>query len=83
MGRGTNESPPSIRELNRSRVIEALRALGVASRADVARHTGLSRTTISGLVAEMREEGLVVDRPGPEGDVPAGSGAGARRSRSA
>ena len=62
MGRGT-ESPPSLRELNRSRVIEALRELGVASRADVARHTGLSRTTISGLVAEMREEGLVVDRP--------------------
>ncbi|HEX5909081.1 MAG TPA: ROK family transcriptional regulator [Thermoleophilaceae bacterium] len=64
-----------MRELNRSRVIEALRELGVASRADVARHTGLSRTTISGLVAEMRDEGLVVDRPGPDGDAPA-SGAG-------
>ena len=56
-------------------MIDALRELGVASRADVARHTGLSRTTISGLVAEMRDEGLVVDRPGPDGDAPA-SGAG-------
>ena len=37
----------------------------MASRADVARHTGLSRATISGLVAEMRDEGLVVDRPEP------------------
>lgn len=55
-----------MRELNRSRVIDALRELGVASRADVARHTGLSRTTISGLVAEMRDEGLVVDRPDGE-----------------
>ena len=56
-------------------MIDALRELGVASRADVARHTGLSRTTISGLVAEMRDEGLVVDRPGPDGDAPA-TGAG-------
>ena len=70
-----SESPLSVRELNRSRVIDALRELGVASRADVARRTGLSRTTVSGLVAEMRDEGLVVDRPGPEGDAPV-SGAG-------
>ena len=46
----------------------------MASRADVARHTGLSRTTISGLVAEMRDEGLVVDRPEPGGDQQAGAG---------
>lgn len=75
MGRGASESPLSVRELNRSRVIDALRELGVASRADVARHTGLSRTTISGLVAEMREEGLVVDRPDANGEAQA-SGAG-------
>ena len=57
-------------------MIDALRELGVASRADVARHTGLSRATISGLVAEMREEGLVVDRPEPDGDGQAATGAG-------
>ena len=56
-------------------MIDALRELGVASRADVARHTGLSRTTVSGLVAEMRNEGLVVDRPGPDANGQAG-GAG-------
>ncbi len=56
-------------------MIDALRELGVASRADVARHTGLSRTTISGLVAEMRDEGLVIDRPDHEGEShPGGAG---------
>ena len=36
-----------MRELNRRRVIDALRDLGVASRADIARRTGLSRSTVS------------------------------------
>lgn len=40
----------------------------MASRADIARRTGLSRTTISGLVAELRDEGFVVDRPAKDGD---------------
>ncbi len=76
MGREASQSPPSVRDLNRSRVIYALRELGVASRADIARHTGLSRTTISGLVAEMRDEGLVVDRLDGDGDGHATTGAG-------
>ncbi len=52
-----------MRELNRRRVVDALREVGVASRADIARATGLSRSTISSLVSEMRESGLVVDHP--------------------
>ena len=52
----------SLRSRNRDRVIEALRRLGVASRAEIARQTGLSRSTVSSLVADLEKEGLIVDR---------------------
>jgi predicted NBD/HSP70 family sugar kinase len=55
----------SLRSRNRDRVIEALRRLGVASRAEIARQTGLSRSTVSSLVADLQEEGLIVDREVP------------------
>src|SRR3954468_380576 len=57
----------SLRELNRGRVIESLRALGVASRAELARATGLSPATVSTLVGELVETGIVVDAPGGTG----------------
>jgi predicted NBD/HSP70 family sugar kinase len=66
----------SLRELNRRRVVEVLRRRGVASRADIARETGLSRTTVSTIVSAMQREGLVAERPtataprGPEGGRP-------------
>src|SRR5436190_1458252 len=53
----------SLRELNRGRVIESLRDLGVASRAELARATGLSPATVSTLVGELVEAGIVVDAP--------------------
>jgi predicted NBD/HSP70 family sugar kinase len=54
-------------------VIDALRELGVASRADIARHTGLSRSTVSTLVAALQDEGLIVDRDAPpDGSAPRG-----------
>jgi predicted NBD/HSP70 family sugar kinase len=62
----------SLRALNRGRVIDALRELGVASRADIARHTGLSRSTVGTLVAELQEDGLIVDREPPEGAASTG-----------
>jgi predicted NBD/HSP70 family sugar kinase len=46
-------------------VIDVLRRRGTASQADIARETGLSRTTISNLVAELRDAGLVVERGTP------------------
>jgi predicted NBD/HSP70 family sugar kinase/biotin operon repressor len=52
----------SLRESNREKVVKALQTLGVASRADIARWTGLSRSTVSSIVAELHDEGLVVDR---------------------
>jgi glucokinase-like ROK family protein len=42
-------------------VIEVLRRSRLASRADIARLSGLSRTTVSSLVAELQDSGLVVE----------------------
>ena len=50
-----------LRERNRERVLEVLRTLGRTSQADIARTTGLSRTTISTLVAELKDSGLVFE----------------------
>ncbi len=55
-------APPSLRESNRLRVVQALQILGVTSRADVARRTGLSRSTVSTIVSALQAEGIVVDR---------------------
>ncbi|HEY5195989.1 MAG TPA: ROK family transcriptional regulator [Solirubrobacteraceae bacterium] len=59
----------SLRERNRQRIIDALGELGIASRADVARRTGLSPTTVSTLVSELEDAGLArqVDDPVPGG----------------
>jgi len=57
-----------LRDRNRQRVMEILRMQGQISQADIARATGLSRTTVSSLVAELKEAGRVLDvdpKPGP------------------
>jgi glucokinase-like ROK family protein len=56
----------SLREHNLLRVIDVLLERGLASRADIARHTGLSRTTVSSLVADLIDRGLVVERADAE-----------------
>jgi predicted NBD/HSP70 family sugar kinase len=48
-----------LRERNRNRVLGALRERGRISQADIARHTGLSRTTVHTLVSELKSSGLV------------------------
>jgi glucokinase-like ROK family protein len=55
----------SLRELNRGRVIDALRDRGKASRAEIARGTGLSRSTVSSIVGDLIEAGVVSE----EGDA--------------
>jgi glucokinase-like ROK family protein len=52
----------SLRELNSRRVIDALRERGRASRAELARGTGLSRSTVSSIVADLIEDGLVSEQ---------------------
>ncbi len=54
----------SLREFNRLRIVDFLRTNGTASRAELARRTGLSRSTVSTLVAELQRRGLVVERAG-------------------
>ena len=51
----------SLRELNRGRVIGALRDRGRASRAEIARATGLSRSTVSSIVSDLIEAGLLTE----------------------
>ena len=58
-----NGSLRGLRELNRLRVVETLRRRGSASRSDLARLTGLSRTTVASLVTDLQTSGLVVERP--------------------
>jgi predicted NBD/HSP70 family sugar kinase len=52
----------SLRELNRGRVIDALRGRGTASRAEIARVTGLSRSTVSSIVSDLIEAGLLTEQ---------------------
>jgi predicted NBD/HSP70 family sugar kinase len=58
--------------------LAVLQRRGAASQADIARETGLSRTTVSNLIAGLLEEGIVVERsdsaraaPSPSGGRPA------------
>ena len=62
---GRTGSLETLRRLNRLRVIDALRDEGLISRAEIARRTGLSRSTVSSLVSELQADGLVVERPEP------------------
>jgi predicted NBD/HSP70 family sugar kinase/biotin operon repressor len=51
----------SLRERNRRELLDTLRRKGSASRAELARLTGLSRSTVSTLVADLQGTGLVVE----------------------
>jgi predicted NBD/HSP70 family sugar kinase len=45
-------------------IVDFLRINGTASRAELARRTGLSRSTVSTLVADLQRRGIVVEQPG-------------------
>ena len=62
MGQLRTGSLESLRERNRLRVIDALRTRGAISRADIARQTGLSRSTVSSLVSDLQASGMVIER---------------------
>ena len=53
--------PEHARSHNRSLVLQTLYTSGAQSRADVSRGTGLTRVTVSDLVADLIAEGLVVE----------------------
>ena len=62
MAREAPGSLESLRARNRARALAVLQQRGAASQADIVRATGLSRTTVSSLVAELLEDGIVVER---------------------
>jgi predicted NBD/HSP70 family sugar kinase len=69
----------SLRERNRRRVVEVLRRRGTVSRADIARETGLSRTTVSSIVGAMQRDGLITEcESGPDGGPGSRTGEGGR-----
>ncbi len=59
MARSTPLDQQSIKRQNRRRILEALRRNGPTSRAALARTVGLTKSTVSSLVQELIEEGLL------------------------
>lgn len=62
--------PEHARSHNRSLVLQTLYRAGPRSRADIARETGLTRVTVSDLIAELLAEGLVIELGQREGSRP-------------
>ncbi|MDT3317183.1 ROK family transcriptional regulator [Microbacterium sp. KSW4-11] len=54
-------SSSEIRDASRRELVRALAVGGTATRTDLARATGLSAATVSNLVTELREDGLIAD----------------------
>ncbi|MHB8719234.1 MAG: ROK family transcriptional regulator [Candidatus Dormibacteria bacterium] len=52
-----------LRELNRSMVLDMLRASGTLSRGEIADRTGLSKQTVGSIVDELVRGGLAIDAP--------------------
>src|SRR5690348_16332415 len=61
-----------LRDRNRQRVMEVLRIQGRTSQSDIARATGLSRTTVHTVIGQLKESGVVVEVDGKRPE--AGSG---------
>jgi predicted NBD/HSP70 family sugar kinase len=59
-------SPGSLRARNRWTVLQTVQSRRAVTRADIARRTGLSTTTVSGLVAELVAGGLLVESQEPD-----------------
>jgi predicted NBD/HSP70 family sugar kinase len=65
----------ALRGSNRQRVIETVRLRGGASRVQLVRATGLSRSTVSSVVADLLAEGVLVEqRDHPAAPSPSGVG---------
>lgn len=62
--------PEHARSHNRSLVLQTLFHDGAMSRADLSRETGLTRVTISDLVAELIDDGIVTEKGLREGSRP-------------
>ena len=70
----TSLTTRSMRARNRRQLLDLLRENGALSQAEIARKTGLSRTTVSTLVAELRGLGLLVEAESGRPEVGAQGG---------
>ena len=71
----------SLRDGNRERLLALLRENGVLHRAELARRAGVSRTTVSTIVADLLEEGLVVEVADAEDEEVSGDDSSRRTPR--
>jgi len=55
-----------MRAINRSKILEAIRTIGMISRIDIARTTGLSQALVTGLSADLIKEGLIIEKQSGE-----------------
>ncbi|WP_181861121.1 ROK family transcriptional regulator [Streptomyces diacarni] len=72
-----DKNPTVLRQLrygNMERVLEVLRRKGPSSRADVATATGLSRTTLSGIVGRLLADNVLLEESAPLDGARAGRG---------
>jgi transcriptional regulator of PTS gene len=51
-----------MRVINRSKILEIIRTVGMISRVDLARTSGLSQSLITGLTADLISEGLIIEK---------------------
>lgn len=51
-----------MRVINRSKILEIIRTVGMISRIDLARSSGLSQSLITGLTADLISEGLIIEK---------------------
>jgi predicted NBD/HSP70 family sugar kinase len=70
VGRLSGASSPVIRDINRRLVLNLIRTRQPLSRADLARLSGLQRSTISLIVEQLLEERWILE--GPTGRIPRG-----------
>src|SRR2546421_6092556 len=75
----TDEPSLGLRQMNRLRILEALYRHPGSSRGDLARHTGLSRATVSTLVEELVRARVAEERSDDD-DATAVAEAGPRAS---
>jgi len=64
----------NLRLVNRASVVDVLRRRTAVSRSELVRLTGLSRTTVATVVADLQARGLVVERPGTPASARSGPG---------
>lgn len=69
-------SPAKMGDVNRGRLLQSLFDLGPTSRADLARHIGVNRATITGIVQPLIDDGILV-----EGEPASPGGAGGKPAR--